>query len=148
MPIRAELSIFASLLCVGHVIIYGRSYLDQLLSSTFAMPGIRLLATLVALLLVALLIPLTITSFKAIRARMHAQTWKRLQRLAYVFFALIYIHILFYLLPPALAGSLGAASSLTIYLALGLAYAILRVRHALSVSVKPESTSGSAPELA
>jgi DMSO/TMAO reductase YedYZ heme-binding membrane subunit len=131
LQIRAELSIVASLLCIGHVVMYGRSYLEQLLSSMLEMPLARLLATLVAVLLVLLLIPLALTSFKAIRARMRPQSWRRLQRFAYLFFALIFVHILFYLLPPALAGSTGAAISLAVYLALGAIYAILRVRQAL-----------------
>jgi hypothetical protein len=48
--------------------------------------------------------------------------------------------MLFYLAPPAIAGSLSAAISLSLYLALGIAYAVLRVRLYLqsrSVSLKP-----------
>jgi DMSO/TMAO reductase YedYZ heme-binding membrane subunit len=128
LSIRAELSIIASILCVGHVFVYGHSYLDQLLVSASVLPALRLAATLVALLLVVLLIPLAITSVKAIRVRMEPQVWKRLQRLAYLFFLLIFVHILFYLAAPALAGSTGATFSLCLYMILGILYVVLRVR--------------------
>ena len=128
VSIRAELSIIASILCVGHVVVYGASYFQQLIEAALHMPAVRLWATIVALLLVLLLIPLAITSFKAIRARMAPQAWKRLQKLAYLFFALIFVHILFYLLPPAMAGGLGPQVSVVVYTAIGLAYLALRLR--------------------
>jgi DMSO/TMAO reductase YedYZ heme-binding membrane subunit len=128
IPIRAELSIIASLLCIGHIVNYGNSYLDQLLSPTALMPVARLWATLIAFLLVVVLIPLAITSFKAIHARMSPRSWKRLQRLAYPFYLLIFLHMFFYLLPPAIAGSLSALISLVLYLVLGAVYLVLRVR--------------------
>jgi DMSO/TMAO reductase YedYZ heme-binding membrane subunit len=127
-PIRAELSVIASVLCAGHAVIYGRSYLDQLLSSATAMPAARLGATLIAFVLVLLLIPLTVTSAKAVRSRMTPQAWKRLQRLAYPFFVLIFVHVFLYLMSPAIAGSLSALVSLVVYLVVGAAYVVLRLR--------------------
>jgi DMSO/TMAO reductase YedYZ heme-binding membrane subunit len=128
IPLRAELSIIASLLCIGHIVNYGSSYLDQLFSSMAGMPVSRLSATLIAFLLVIVLIPLVITSFKAIHARIAPKTWKRIQALAYPFYLLIFLHMFFYLLPPAMAGSLSALISLLLYLVLGIAYLVLRVR--------------------
>jgi DMSO/TMAO reductase YedYZ heme-binding membrane subunit len=135
MSIRAELSIIASIFTIGHVIVYGRSYLAQITGSAFDMPAARLVATLVAFLLVVLLIPLTLTSIRSIKARMKSKTWKNIQKTAYVFFLLIFIHIFFYLLPPALAGSLGATVSLVLYSTLCLAYLILRIRLTLQHSM-------------
>ncbi|MDR1014912.1 MAG: hypothetical protein LBL86_08070 [Coriobacteriales bacterium] len=146
MPIRAELSITASILCLGHVVVYGRSYLAQITGSALAMPGARLVATVVAFLLLVLLIPLALTSVRAVKARMRPQTWKSVQKLAYVFFLLIFVHIFFYLLPPALAGSLGAAVSLALYSALFLVYLVLRIRLAAqhSESSLTDTVQGSA----
>jgi len=135
MPIRAELSIIASILCIGHMVVYGRSYFDQIISSTLAMPTARLIATIIALLLALLLIPLAISSFKTVKARMQPKSWKRIQRFAYLFFLLIFIHIFFYLLPPALAGSSGAIFSLMLYTILCVLYLILRIRLILSRKV-------------
>jgi DMSO/TMAO reductase YedYZ heme-binding membrane subunit len=143
IPIRAELSIIASLLCIGHIANYGSSYLEQLLSPTAGMPASRLGATLIAFLLVVVLVPLVITSFKAIHARVTLKTWKRIQLLAYPFYLLIFLHMFFYLLPPAMAGSLSALISLLLYLALGIAYLVLRVRLYLqtrSVALEPFPT--------
>jgi DMSO/TMAO reductase YedYZ heme-binding membrane subunit len=106
------------------------------------MPVARICATLIAFLLVVVLIPLVITSFRAIHAKIPAKTWKRIQLLAYPFYLLVFLHMLFYLAPPAIAGSLSAAISLSLYLALGIAYAVLRVRLYLqsrSVSLRPAS---------
>jgi DMSO/TMAO reductase YedYZ heme-binding membrane subunit len=128
LAIRAELSIIASVLCVGHAVAYGGSYLEQLTSAATAMPAARLSATLIAFVLVLLLVPLALTSAKAVRARMALQAWKRLQRLAYPFFVLVFAHVFFYLMPPAAAGSLSALVSLVVYLAVGIAYVTLRVR--------------------
>ena len=42
--------------------------------------------------------PLFITSFKKVRRKMQGIQWQKLQRLAYIFYFLVYIHILFVLL--------------------------------------------------
>jgi DMSO/TMAO reductase YedYZ heme-binding membrane subunit len=128
MGIRAELSIVASILCMGHIVKYGESYFDQALSSLFIMPTVRLGATFIALVLVLLLIPLAITSVKRIRAAMSPRGWQKLQKFAYLFYGLIFIHIMFYLMPSALGGGLTAAVSVAAYVVLGLLYAVLRIR--------------------
>lgn len=45
-------------------------------------------------MMIAIMLPLFITSFKRVRRRMKPGNWKRLQRLAYVFYGLMYIHVL------------------------------------------------------
>jgi DMSO/TMAO reductase YedYZ heme-binding membrane subunit len=142
IPIRAELSIIASLLCIGHIVNYGSSYLDQLLSPTAGMPLTRLSATLIAFLLVLILVPLVVTSFKAIHVRMSPKAWKRVQLLAYPFYLLIFLHMFFYLLPPAMNGSLSALISLVLYLAMGITYLVLRVRLYLQSSQRMPEASG------
>ena len=87
VSIRSEISIIASLLCIGHIVVYGERYLSQLVSPAVAMPEFRFVGTLLALLLAVLLIPLALTSVKAIRTRMSVSAWKRLQLLAYPFFS-------------------------------------------------------------
>jgi DMSO/TMAO reductase YedYZ heme-binding membrane subunit len=128
LGIRAELSITAAILCIGHIVKYGDSYLSQVLDPLITMPFVRIAATLVALILVLLLIPLSITSVKKVREAMGLKSWKKLQKLSYVFYGLIFIHIMFYLVPSALNGSVTAIGSVLIYAILGLIYVILRIR--------------------
>jgi hypothetical protein len=47
---------------------------------------------LLGVVLIALFIPLWLTSFPAVRRRMGAVRWKRLQRWAYVMYAVMFIH--------------------------------------------------------
>jgi DMSO/TMAO reductase YedYZ heme-binding membrane subunit len=128
MPIRSELSILASILCIGHIVVYGQTYLTQLLSSLIAVPVNRVIATVVAFALVLLLIPLAITSTITLRKRIHPHTWKRIQRLAYPFFGLIFIHLCLYLVPSAFAGSTSALFSVIAYLVVGFLYLVFRLR--------------------
>lgn len=128
LMVRAELSIVASILCVGHIVMYGQSYLSQVMTSMGVMPAVRVLATFVALLLVLLLIPLAVTSLRFVHAKMSSRHWRTVQRLAYPFYGLIFIHILFYLVPPAMAGSFAAILSVVLYIILGIVYVILRMR--------------------
>lgn len=39
------------------------------------------------------MIPLFITSFMKVRKKMNAKTWKKLQRWAYLFYLLAYLHV-------------------------------------------------------
>ncbi len=128
ISIRAELSIFASLLSIGHLIKYGQAYLEQMLSLTIYMPPIRYWMIGVAIILVILLLPLAITSVKRIHVMMGQKNWQRLQRFAYPFFGLIFVHIVLCLWTPAIAGSSSAIFSITAYLAVGVLYTVLRLR--------------------
>ena len=93
MPIRGELSIISALLTVGHIIIYGITYLKRLFSGknlTFDF----ILFVIVALILVLIMTPLTVISVKKIRKRFKGKTWKNIQRFAYIFYAMIYLHVI------------------------------------------------------
>jgi DMSO/TMAO reductase YedYZ heme-binding membrane subunit len=108
---------------------YARVFLVNLISAAPMVSLTQVIATIIALVLViALMLPLMVTSFKAIRLRMPSKSWKNLQRLAYPFFALIYLHIVLFLLPSALAGSQTVAISLVIYTAVFALYLVLRIR--------------------
>ena len=131
MPIRGELSVIACILTFGHVINYLQSYLLIVLEDLGGVPATRLIAFLVAVVLLVLLIPLTITSFKTIKAKMNAASWKKLQSSAYVFFGLIYVHIAFVLGPSAFAGAREALISLISYTVIFVVYAVLRIRRAM-----------------
>lgn len=127
-PIRAELSIIAWILSLGHMAVYLASYLPRLGGVN---KGAVMISFVVALVLFALLLVLGITSFNAVKKRMKKDTWKRVQMLAYPFFGLVYLHLMLMLLPPALHGGAAAQVSVAVYSVLFAAYALLRVRRAV-----------------
>lgn len=128
LPIRGELSIIAAILAFGHVINYVESYLGQILSGMFGMQQALMWSFIVAAILAVLLTILTVTSFNAVRKRMKRSVWKQLQKLAYLFYGLVFVHLLLILFPPALLGSSRAIISLVVYTLLMVLYATLRVR--------------------
>lgn len=126
-PIRAELSIIAAILTVGHIVRYLGVYSPRVLANPLSVSNGILVSFVVALVLGILLVLLTVTSFKLVKRAMNASAWKRLQRLAYPFFVLIYAHILLIMVRPALMGAEGALISLVVYGAIVVAYVVLRV---------------------
>lgn len=126
-PLRAELSILASILICGHIIPYLYNYASSFTSLASIKTAV-LLSLAISLILVALLIPLFITSFPSIKKRMKTINWKRVQWLAYPFYALIYLHILGFLLPLTLRSNVTETISLVIYTLIFGSYAVLRIR--------------------
>ncbi len=114
MPIRAELSIIASIITLGHNLAYGKHYFIALLSNK-KMPSNLYYASIVSLIMIAIMLPLFITSFKSIRKKMKAKIWKRLQRTAYVFYFLLWLHIILIYTPSAHKGNFDALFRLSFY---------------------------------
>lgn len=128
-PIRAELSIVAWLLSLGHMAVYLSSYVTRL-STGVAQANVAA-SLVVALTLFVLLVFLGVTSFNVVKKRMKKETWKRVQLLAYPFFGLVYVHLMLMLLPSAMRGGEPAQVSVAVYSVVFLGYAALRVRRAL-----------------
>lgn len=128
LPIRGELSIIAAILALGHALTYLSTYFGRVLGNIYAVPTSMALSFLVSSVLLVLLVILTVTSFRAVKKRMDAGSWRRVQWFAYPFFLLIYVHLVLVLLQPALAGATQAVLSIGIYSALFLAYVVLRLR--------------------
>ena len=131
MPIRGELSILAAILTLCHNIVYGRVYFVQFFTHPAALGGVRLAAVIVSILLLAIMIPLTIISFPAVRRKMSGKRWKSIQRLAYAFYALLYAHILLVMVPMARLGRAGYLLAIVLYSLVFIAYAVLRIQKAL-----------------
>lgn len=129
-PVRAELSIIAWILSLGHMTVYLMSYVPRVLAGG-SLGGNVALSFVVALVLFALLLMLGITSFNGVKKRMKADSWKRVQLLAYPFFGLIYVHVLLMLLPSALHGGVAAQVSVAVYTMVFGTYAVLRVARAM-----------------
>lgn len=127
MPIRGELSILASILTLGHNVAYGRTYFRLLFTHPADLPLSQLLAAVCSVAMLVIMLPLFVTSFKAVRRKMDPRTWKRLQRAAYGFYGLLYVHVLLLSVPAALAGNLTYVFNLLVYSVVFLGYAVCRV---------------------
>lgn len=137
-PIRAELSIVAWILSMGHMAAYFSSYMTRLFSGV--VDGAVFAAIVVALVLLVLLLVLGVTSFQFVKRRMSKVSWKRVQLLAYPFFGLVYVHLLLMLLPPALHGGSTARFSVAVYTVIFIAYFVSRVSMRRRVVTKASST--------
>lgn len=129
-PIRAELSIIAFALIIGHILAYCLSYVPRVLGAGAISPFVSV-GLVVAAIVTVLLAVLGVTSFNFVKARMSAQAWTRVQKWSYVFFGLTYVHVLAMLLPSALSGGAAAVQSVTVYTIVFGAYAVLRIIRAL-----------------
>ncbi len=131
MPIRAELSIIASILTLGHNAYYGISYFPKLFLNPSSLGSQFLYATITSIVMMIIMLPLFVTSFPSVRKNMNAKTWKSLQKFAYIFYALIYVHVLILNFPSAINGDLTSQINIIIYSFIFISYAILRVNKAL-----------------
>lgn len=143
-PVRAELSILACILACGHMAVYLASYAPRLGG---AMGANVLSALVVALALLVLLLVLGVTSFGFVKKHMRTESWKRLQRWAYVFFGLVYMHLMLMLAPAASRGGEAALITVAVYTVVFGAYAVLRVRRALVDCRIEASVAARVPEL-
>ncbi|MFR7819508.1 FMN-binding protein [Candidatus Pseudoruminococcus sp.] len=126
--IRGELSIMASIMILCHNIFFGKTYFVRLFTSASTMPVTQLLAAIASLLMLVIMIPLAIMSFPKVRKKMKPKLWKKLQRFAYAFYALIYIHIFLLTYSSAQARRGDYALSLILYTIVFGVYLVMRVR--------------------
>jgi DMSO/TMAO reductase YedYZ heme-binding membrane subunit/uncharacterized protein with FMN-binding domain len=136
MPIRGELSILACILTLGHNISYGMTYFRRLTR----LPSYQLAAAICSIVMICIMLPLFVTSFRCIRKKMKPKQWKQLQRLAYGFYGLLYIHVLLLTVPAALRGRSGYALTIFVYSVVFLGYALCRVAKALAMQKKAVSS--------
>ena len=127
MPIRGELSIAAGILTLGHNVAAGRIHFVQLFTKPGEMPLNYLLAAICSLVMIAILLPLWVTSFPAVRRRMQPKVWKKLQKLAYPFYGLIYLHVLLLNVPGASEGDTAALINVGVFSLVFVGYGILRI---------------------
>ena len=131
LPIRGYLSIIASILVLCHCVYFGKTYMVRLFTGGAVggpLTGLQTLAMIFSILMTLIMLPLFITSFQKIRRRTGPQKWKKLQRWAYLFYALIYIHVVLLLLPHALTGQPAYAVSVAVYSVVFALYLYLRLR--------------------
>lgn len=127
MPIRRQLSILACIFACGHIAFYASSYVPRLAS---AFTGNLAFSLGLAALITALMVVLWATSAQRVKHTMKAASWKRMQRLAYPFYVLTYVHLALLLMPSAMAGNNVAVLSIAVYSIVMGAYVVLRLRKA------------------
>ncbi|MCR3759678.1 sulfite oxidase heme-binding subunit YedZ [Clostridium felsineum] len=101
MTVRTELSIIASILILPHGIVYFVRFLilklPKILQGKMNSP-LYLAYILIGIVAFIIMVPLFITSFKFAKRKLKGSKWKKLHRLSYVFYLLIYVHIMLVLL--------------------------------------------------
>ena len=128
MRIRGELSIMAAILVLSHNLTYGMTYFKMLFSAPAALPAAQRCAAVISLILIVLMIGLTVISFPAVRKKMNSKKWKQIQRSAYVFYGLLYVHIMLINIPYARMGLHMYAVNVLVYSIVFAGYAAMRIR--------------------
>lgn len=147
MKIRGELSITAAILVLCHNFTYGITYFKMLFIKPEALSATQFTAAIISLVLIIIMIVLTVTSFQAVRKKMKAKKWKQLQRTAYVFYGLMYVHIMLINIPYARLGLGTYIANVVIYSIVFLGYAAMRISKAVSVkAARAGKTYGKKPE--
>lgn len=129
MRCRGELAIMASYLLLPHIAYYSVDFIVGW-SRLSKMSGLALWGVVNGFISGAvaffIMVPLFITSFRRIRKKFAAKRWKALQEYAYIFYALIYIHVLAEWLAKPVDARDGAA--LAVYSFCFGCYLVLRVK--------------------
>ena len=112
---RAEMAITASIFTLAHNITYGQRYFVNFFTKFNKLGITTILATIISMIMILLLIPLTVTSFQSVRSKMNPKSWKKLQSLSYVFYGLLYAHISLMFFRALSKGRLIYAVDLCIY---------------------------------
>ncbi len=95
--VRGELAIIGAIITFGHNFVYGftgKAHFIHLFAGPDETEIKYIIAKILSLIMILMLIPLTITSFRSIRNKMTYSNWKNIQRLAYPFYILTYIHVM------------------------------------------------------
>lgn len=139
MPIRGYLSIIACLITLAHSFAYGAYYIPTMINNPQELDLRGIIALIITLPLFTIMIILMVTSFIKVRRKMKPKVWKNVQRLAYPWFALLYIYLMVLFIPTVME-SFDPASELSmfykvnyilsvvIYTLVFVGYFILRIR--------------------
>jgi uncharacterized protein with FMN-binding domain/cell division protein FtsL len=100
------------------------------------LPINQLAAAICSVIMIVIMLPLFVTSFKSVRKRMNGKTWKKLQRFAYGFYALLYVHIMLLTVPYAIDGRSFYSLTVFVYSAIFISYLICRILKASAMKSK------------
>ncbi|MDO5044826.1 MAG: ferric reductase-like transmembrane domain-containing protein [Coriobacteriia bacterium] len=126
-PMRKELSIIAGILAFAHVYAYNFNYFTRIFVDKLNPLISFKLALFTGVILTILLILLWLTSFNFIKRKMTRQRWKAIQKWSYLFYALIFVHVLAILMQPALSGGREAQITIALYSLIFIIYFVARI---------------------
>lgn len=126
--LRGEMAICASLITLAHNLAFGGKYFGALFFGHGHISLMELHAAIVSCMMILLLIPLTVTSFQAVRRKMQAKSWKKLQNWSYLFYLLLYLHIFFIYQGALIRGKGEYFFTLMLYSFIFGLYGFLRIR--------------------
>jgi DMSO/TMAO reductase YedYZ heme-binding membrane subunit/uncharacterized protein with FMN-binding domain len=138
MPIRGQLSIIACILTLGHNIAYGKTYFVLMFTNASNMPLYQVLAACCSIVMLIIMLPLFVTSFTSVRRKMNAKKWKQLQRFAYLFYGLLYCHVMLLNYSRAVRGIRISQISVVVYTFVFGGYALCRVLKAKAIRHKKQ----------
>ncbi|MCI6164768.1 MAG: FMN-binding protein [Lachnospira sp.] len=144
MKIRGELSITAAILVLCHNFTYGRTYFRMLFVQPEILSETQLAAAIISIILIMIMLVLTITSFPSVRKSMQAKKWKQLQRTAYLFYGLMYVHIMLINIPYARLGMSMYIVNVIVYSIVFFGYAAMRISKALITNAQKNKKNISA----
>lgn len=124
MPIRGYLSIIACLMTLAHSFVYGTYYVPAMLNTPQKLGPREIIALIITAPLFLIMIILMVTSFTKVRRRMKPLVWKNIQRLAYPWFALLYLYLMV-LLVPSMIESLNPASEMELFYKINYVLSVL-----------------------
>lgn len=145
-PVRGPLSIIASILSVGHMVNYAILFLPRMFGTSILSTSV-FASLIISLVLFALVLVLGITSFDFVKKTMTANTWKKIQKWAYLFYALAYAHLVLILLPAAMNGGGNAIENCISYTAVFGVYAVARVVVAVRERAEEPALEAAAQDL-
>ena len=135
MKIRAELAIIASVLIVPHLYVHGMKLILALMSGKTLTTN-RIIYSIAGVIATVIMIPLFMTSFNFIKKKLKGGMWKKIQRWSYIFYGLIYVHILFSYLNKKVVD----IKDVILLSAVFGAYTVLRIMKAFSDKSKRKSS--------
>ena len=139
--LRGEMAICASLITLAHNLAFGGKYFGALFLGRGHISLMELHAAIVSCMMILLLIPLTVTSFQAVRRKMQGKTWKKLQNWSYLFYLLLYLHIFFIYQGALIRGKGEYFFTLILYSFIFGFYGFLRIRqHRMQKESKEKKT--------
>lgn len=97
LSIRAESAILGCILLLPHGVMYLVRFINKILLHK-PITILYIIYLIIGLIAFIIMIPLFITSLKKVRSKMSYADWKKIQRWAYPFYLLSYVHIVLALL--------------------------------------------------
>lgn len=128
--VRGEIAIIASIITLGHNFVYGftgKKHFINLFANLQETELKYIIAKIISLVMIFMMIPLMITSFKSVRKNMDYYLWKKIQKMAYPFFILIYVHTMVLFLSKIQDKLL----DIILYSIIFISYIILRIGKAI-----------------